>query len=77
MDISDTTHSHEWKVVQEPAYNRVNPGIVDLVDFRGFKIFITTLPANQIPSDHETKDAEGSSAAPIYCWVTQEEVFDD
>lgn len=77
MHISDTTHSDERNVVQEPSDNRVDTCVVDLVNVGLFKVIVAPLPAYEVPHDHEGEDAEGGGAAPVDSWVTEKEVFHD
>lgn len=77
MDISDTSHSHEWHVVQEPSNNGVDTSIVDLINVDLLELVVTALPADQVPGYHEGENAEGGRRAPVHEWVAEEEVLDN
>lgn len=77
VDISNTTHSNERQVVEEPTDDGVETRVFDVFDFDGLEIVVTALPADQVPKDYKSEDAERSGATPIDGWVTEEEVFDD
>jgi hypothetical protein len=77
VDIGDTSHSHEGTVVQEPSDHGVDTGVVDLVDVYLLELSITTLPAYEIPCDHECQDTKGSGRTPVDERVAEEEIFDN
>jgi len=53
MDVSDTSHSHEGDVVQEPANDWVDGRIVDLIDILLLELGVTALPSDKIPDNKE------------------------
>lgn len=57
VHIRYTAHGDEGEVVQEPTNDRVETGVVDLVNVGGLQVRVAALPADEIPEDHETKDA--------------------
>lgn len=75
MDVGDTCHSHERQVVQEPTNDRVDTGIVDVINVVLGQLIVATLPADGVPGHEETEDAEGSGRTPVDEWVTEEEVL--
>lgn len=77
MDVSDTSHSHKWHVVQEPSDDGVDTCIVDLVDVGLLELVVAALPAHEVPGDHEAEDAEGGGRAPVDERVAEKEIFDD
>ena len=77
VDICDTAHGDEGKVVQEPTDDGIDPGVVDLVDVGGLEVFVAALPADEVPDYHKSEDTEGSGGAPVDNGVTKEEVLDD
>ena len=77
VDISDTRHSNERHVVQEPSNDRVDTGIMDVIDIGLLELVIASLPANEVPGDHQGEYAERGCGAPVYEGVAQEEILDD
>lgn len=63
--------------MQDPADDGIDAGVDDLVDLCGFEVVITTLPANKVEDNDETKNAEGGSAAPVDGGIAEEEVLDN
>ena len=51
MDVGDTRHGDERKIVQEPADDWVEAGVVDVVNVLHTEFAVAALPANQIPQD--------------------------
>lgn len=77
VNISDTTHGHEGKVMQNPADDGVNAGVVDLVDLGLLEVGVATLPTDNVVDDDKTEDSKTGCAAPVDKWVTKKEVLDD
>jgi hypothetical protein len=77
MDVCDTAHSDEWDVMQDPANERIEPRVVDLVDLGLLEFGVATLPANQVPENQKAKDAKRCSASPIDDRIAEEEVFNN
>lgn len=77
MHIGNTTHSDERQIVQEPSNDWVETSIVNLIDVDLLEVIVTALPADEVPHDHDGKDAERGGAAPVDSWVTEQEVLDD
>ena len=77
VDVGDTAHGDEWKIVQEPSDDGVEAGVVDLVNVGGLEVFVAALPTDEVPDYHEGEDTERGGGAPVDDWVTKEEVLDD
>jgi hypothetical protein len=52
MDIGNTTHSQEGKIVQCPSDDGIDTGVVDLVKVGLLQVVVTTLPAHGVPDDN-------------------------
>lgn len=51
MHVRDTRHGDEGEVVQEPADDRIETRVVDVVDVRRLQLVVAALPPDQIPED--------------------------
>lgn len=76
MNVGDTAHDDEGQVVEEPADDRVDSSIVDLVNAILVELVVTTLPAESVPNDEKAKDTETSSGAPVDERVAKQEILD-
>lgn len=76
MDVGDTAHDDEGQVVKEPADDRVDTSVVDLVNAVLVELLVATLPAESVPNDEKAKDAETGSGAPVDKRVAKQEVLD-
>lgn len=65
VDVGDTSHDDEWEVVEDPADQWVDTSVVDLIDFTGTEIHITTLPTDEVPSDDQAESQETGSTSPV------------
>jgi len=77
MDVCDTAHGYKGEVVQEPAHNRIETRVVDVVDIDGLQVVVATLPADEVPDDHQSEDTEGCGGAPVHGRITEKEVLND
>ena len=77
MDVGDTSHGHEGNVVEEPTEDWVQGSVMDLINVDLFEFRVATLPANEVPEDHERNDTEGGGGSPVHERVAEEEVFYD
>jgi hypothetical protein len=77
VDVSNTAHSHEWQVVEDPTDDRVDSGVMDLVDLALLEVVVASLPADNVPDDDKAKDTQTGCAAPVDERVPQQEVLDD
>nr|POE53354.1 hypothetical protein CFP56_28576 [Quercus suber] len=77
MDVSDTRHGDEGKVVEEPADDGVDAGVVDLIDLGPGELVVAPLPADAVPGEHDEEEAECESRAPVNDRVAEQEVFDN
>lgn len=77
VDVRDTAHDDEGQVVQKPADDGVDTGVVDLIDVGLLELVETALPADCVPANEEGEESERGSAAPVYSWVAEEEVLYD
>lgn len=59
VDIGDTTHEDEGEVVQEPANDGVDTGVVDVVHVVLSQVGVATLPADQVEDEEETEEGDG------------------
>lgn len=75
--IGDTAHRHEGDVMQNPANDRINTSIVDLINVRLLEIVVTALPANKVEDDNESEYNKTGSTTPVNCRVAEKEVFND
>lgn len=77
VDVGNASHGDEWIVVQEPADDGIDTGIVELINLPFLQIREATLPADEVPGEHGNEDTEGRSGAPVDKWVSEEEVLRD
>lgn len=77
VNICHTCHDNKWKIVENPANNRIQPGIMDMVNVGLAEVFIASLPADKVPKDQDTKHAQAGSAAPVNRRVSEEVVFNN
>lgn len=77
VNIGDTAHGNKWEVVQHPADDGIDAGVVDLVDVGLLQVGVATLPAHGVEDDDKHEDAETGGTTPIDERVTKEEVFYD
>lgn len=77
VNISDARHGNKREIMEEPAYDGIKSGVVDLINLRRFELIVPALPAHEVPCHHRAKNTEGEGAAPIDNRVAEEEVFDD
>lgn len=77
MDIGDTTHQDEWKVVQEPTDNGVDSGIMDVVHLVEAEVGVATLPADDVEAEECGKERKREGTNPVDEGVSEEEVFDN
>ena len=77
MDVGDTSHGHEWHVVQEPSEHRVQTSVVNLVNVGLRELLVATLPADCVPNDHEAENTERGSGHPVDERISEEEVLDN
>ena len=77
MHIRDAGHGNEREVMQEPADDGVEAGIVDVVNLCPGEFVVTPLPADRVPEHHGPEEDKGESRSPVDEGVAQEEVFDD
>lgn len=77
MNVGDTGHDNKWKVVKEPANDRVDTSIVDVVDLGLVQLSEATLPADDVPSDRQAEDAQREGRSPVNKGVAQKEVLDN
>ena len=77
MDVCDTAHQDEGKVVEEPADNGVDAAEDDMFDILLGKLGVATLPADEVPCYYQGDDAKGGGAAPVDERVAKQEVFDN
>lgn len=77
VHIGNTSHRNERNVVQNPADNRVDTRIMDMVDSSLAKIIIPTLPPDKVDEHHSDEGTERGGGTPVHHRVTEEEVFDD
>lgn len=57
VDVGHTGHGDEGCVVQDPADDGVDAGVVDEVDVRLAEFVVATLPADEVPEDEQAEDA--------------------
>lgn len=77
VHICDTSHGDKGNVVQEPANNGVETGVVNVVNVHGLEVIVATLPADEVPGNIEGEDTERGGGAPVDDGVTEEEVLDN
>jgi hypothetical protein len=65
MDVCDTTHGHERKVMQNPADKRVESRVMHTVEVVRFEVGVAALPPDREKKDYQDVDTEGGGAAPI------------
>lgn len=77
VHVGDTRHDDKRKIVQEPADNWVDTGVVDLFNLFVVQLPVSTLPSHNVPDHDEADEAERYRAAPVDEGVTKEEVLDN
>lgn len=75
MHVSHTRHRDKGNVMQDPADERIKPGVMDLVNVTLLKFVISPLPSNQIPSNQCYHYTKTCGRSPVYDRVTQQEIF--
>lgn len=65
MNISDAGHDDERQIVQHPADDRVETGIVDLVNVALRQIIVASLPSDEIPGEDCGEDSETRGGSPV------------
>ena len=63
--------------MEDPTDDRVDSGVVDLVDLALLEVVVASLPTDNVPDDNQAKDTQTGCAAPVDEGVTQQEVLDD
>lgn len=66
MDVGDAGHGDEGQVVQDPANDGVDAGVVDLVDVGEGEFGVAALPADEVPGYDDAEGGEGEGAAPVH-----------
>jgi len=77
VHICNTSHEDEGEVVKEPPNNRINTGVVDVINVSKRQIGVATLPADEVEEDEEAEEWKRGGTCPVDKRVTKEEVFDD
>jgi len=77
VHVGDARHGHEGEVVQDPAEDRVDARVVDVVDVGRLELVVAALPADEVPDHEEAEGAQGGRGAPVDEGVAEEEVLDD
>lgn len=77
VHVSDTGHGDERQVVQEPADDGVDAGVVEVVDLGPGELVVAALPADGVPGEHAEEDDERKGRAPVDERVAEQEVLDD
>lgn len=57
MDVRDSRHGDEGQVMEDPADDGIEAGIVDVVDVVGFEFVVAALPADEVPQREEGEQA--------------------
>ncbi|KAI7969740.1 hypothetical protein EIK77_006688 [Talaromyces pinophilus] len=65
MNVGDTSHNDEWEVVENPTDRWVDTSVVDLIDFTGTEIHVTTLPTDEVPSEDQAETQKTGSTSPV------------
>ena len=65
VDVGDAGHGDEGQVVQEPADDRVEAGVVDVVNVGLLQLRVAALPPHQVPEYQQPEHAERGRAAPV------------
>lgn len=77
VHVGDTCHDNKRKIVQEPADDGVDTGVVDLVNLLVVELSVATLPSHNVPGHDEADEAERHRTTPVDEWVTKEEILDN
>jgi len=77
VHVSNTSHDNKGKVVQEPAGQRIQSCVVDVVDLALGEIVNASLPSKDVPDDDQTGNTKRSGGAPVDERVAEKEVLDD
>ncbi len=65
VDVSDAGHGDKGQVVQEPADDGVDAGVVDLVNFEGAQVDVAALEADEVEGEEEGEEDEGKGGGPV------------
>lgn len=76
MDVGDTAHNDEGQVVEEPADDRVDSGVVDLVNAILAELLVATLPAESVPNNKKAKYTKSGGGAPVDERIAKQEILD-
>lgn len=77
VHVGDARHDHERQVVQEPAQDRVQARVVDLVDVLLRELPDAPLPPQDVPESHHADYAERRRRHPVYEGVSEQEILGD
>lgn len=77
VHVGDTRHDDKGKIVQEPADDGVDTGVVNLINLFVVQLPVSALPSHNVPDHDDADEAERYRAAPVDEWVTKEEVLDN
>jgi hypothetical protein len=77
VHVSNTSHDNKRKVVQEPASQRVQGRVVNVVDLLLREVVNASLPSKDVPNNDQTSNTEGSCGTPVDQRVTEKEVLDN
>ncbi len=77
MHVRNARHGDERQIMEEPADDGIEAGIVDMVDVVRFEIVVAALPADEVPQREAGEEGEGGGRGPVDERVAEQEVFDD
>ena len=77
VHVGHTSHDNKGKVVQEPASQRIQSCVVDVVDLAIGEVVNASLPSKDVPDDDQTGNTKRSGGAPVDERVAKKEVLDD
>ena len=77
MDIRHARHGDEGQIMQEPANDGIQAGVVEVIDLGPGELVVAALPAHRVPGQHQEEEAQREGRAPVYRRVAEEEVLDD
>lgn len=77
VNVGDTRHDDKGKVVQEPADDGVDAGVVDLINLKVAELLEPALPSHNVPCHNSGDKAERGGGDPVDERVAKKEVLDN
>lgn len=77
VDVGDSSHDDERKVMKEPSQNGVKTRVVDLVNIVLGQIIKSSSPSKNVPNSNQADGTQRSRRSPVDERIAEKEVFDN